>query len=175
MFRARSAQDCLKLPEKNPVVFMNTHPNEIGTPQLIESLEEFHQLTPRLTTVLEIHEGSVTDPATISELREFLHSLGMKLAYDDFGSGQARLLELAEVPPDFLKFDISMIRNIDTASAAKLTVLERLVAMAIDIDISPIAEGVESEAEAEICRNVGFTYAQGFLFGTPAPADGLPR
>ncbi len=175
MFRTRSAEDCLKLPEQGHTIFINTHPNEIGTPKLIESLEEFRQCAPDLTAVLEIHEGAITDPPTVGELRDFLHSLGMRLAYDDFGAGQARLLELAEVPPDFLKFDISLIRNIDTASHAKLTVLERLVSLALDIDITPIAEGIESEAEAEICRSLGFVYGQGYLFGAPAPADELNR
>ncbi len=173
MFRARSAEDCSELPEKQRVVFMNTHPNEIGTPRLIESLEEFHERAPQVSPVLEIHEASVTDPATIGELRDFLHRMGMKLAYDDFGSGQARLLELAEVPPDFLKFDISLISGIDTASSAKHTVLRRLVSMALEIGIVPIAEGIESEAEAEICRSLGFVYAQGFLFGAPTPANQL--
>lgn len=173
MFRARSAEDCYHLPEEQRVVFMNTHPNEIGTPQLIESLEEFHQRAPEIGTVLEIHEASVIDPATIGELRKFLHGMGMQLAYDDFGAGQARLLELAEVPPDYLKFDISLIRDIDTASQAKQTVLARLVSMAVEIDIQPIAEGIESEAEAKICRDLGFVYGQGFLFGAPAPASEL--
>lgn len=170
MFRTRAAKDCLELPEEQRVVFMNTHPSEIGTPQLVESLEQFHQDAPAVSAVLEIHEASVTDPATVAELREFLHRLGMKLAYDDFGSGQARLLELAEVPPDFLKFDISLIRGIDIASPAKRTILERLVAMAAEIDILPIAEGIESEAEATICRDLGFVYGQGFLFGSPTLA-----
>lgn len=173
MFRARSAEDCYELPAEQRVIFMNTHPNEIGTPQLIESLEEFHERAPEVTAVLEIHEASVTDPATIGELREFLHRIGMKLAYDDFGSGQARLLELAEVPPDYLKFDISLIRGIDTASTAKHTVLRRLVAMAIEIDIVPIAEGIESQGESDICRDLGFLYGQGFLFGAPIPANQL--
>lgn len=175
MFRTRSAQDCLDLPESDPTVFINTHPNEIGTPQLIESIEEFRQQAPSLNAVLEIHEGSITDPKTVSELRDFLHGLGMKLAYDDFGAGQARLLELAEVPPDFLKFDLALIRDIDTASRAKLTVLERLVGMALELDIAPIAEGVESQAEADICREIGFAYGQGFLFGVPTPVNSLKR
>ncbi len=175
IFRARSALDCLELPEPRPLIFINTHPNEIGTAKLIESIEEFHDRAPDLTTVLEVHESSITDPKTVSELRDFLHNLGMLVAYDDFGAGQARLLELAEVPPDFLKFDIGLIRDIDTASQARLTVLERLVAMALEIGISPIAEGIESEAEAEICRRVGFAYGQGFLFGAPAPAGKLRR
>lgn len=175
IFRRRSALDCLDLPQSNPIVFINTHPNEIGTAQLIESIEEFHERAPGLTAVLEIHEGSITDSKTIRELRDFLHGLDMRIAYDDFGAGQARLLELAEVPPDYLKFDLGLIRDIDTASAAKLTVLERLVAMALEIGIVPIAEGVESQAEAEICRKVGFGYGQGFLFGVPAPARSLKR
>lgn len=171
IFRSRSAEDCLELPDGQQVVFMNTHPHEIGTPELVESLEEFHRKAPHIRAVLEIHEASIIDSTTIGELRAFLHSLGMQLAYDDFGAGQARLLELAEVPPDYLKFDISLIRGIDTASRAKQTVLERLVSMAAEIDIATIAEGVESQGEADLCREVGFVYAQGFLFGSPIPAS----
>jgi len=171
MFRSRSAEDLFDLPLERPTIFINTHPHEIGTPRLVESLEEFHQRAPEIDAVLEIHEASITDPRTIKELRAFLNSLNMRLAYDDFGAGQARLLELAEVPPDFLKFDISLIRDIDTASKSKYTVLDRLVSMARDIDIVPIAEGVESEAEEAICKDLGFAYGQGFLFGAPAPAS----
>lgn len=175
IFRTRSALDCLELPASNPIVFINTHPNEIGTPQLIESIEEFRERAPGLTAVLEIHESSITDSKTIRELRDFLHGLGMEIAYDDFGAGQARLLELAEVPPEYLKFDIGLIRDIDTASQAKQTVLHSLVAMALEIGIVPIAEGIETEAEAEICRSVGFSYGQGFLLGKPAPVNSLRR
>ena len=67
--------------------------------------------------VLEVHEGVVTDLPTMHWLRDQLNDLGVGLAYDDFGAGQSRLTELAEVPPDFIKLDMSLIRGIDLAEA----------------------------------------------------------
>ena len=58
--------------------------------------------------VLEIHEASVTSSEMILKLREDLRALDMGLAFDDFGAGQARLVELGEVRPDCLKFDMKL-------------------------------------------------------------------
>jgi EAL domain-containing protein (putative c-di-GMP-specific phosphodiesterase class I) len=65
------------------------------------------------TAVLEIHESAVTDGKAMGRLRERLGELGIKLAYDDFGAGQSRLMELVEVPPEYLKLDITLVRDID--------------------------------------------------------------
>ena len=172
LFRARSIEDCSSLPG-SPIFFINTHPIEIGSPDLIESLRDFRHQAPDLSAVLEIHESAVTSPEMIRSIYEFLKEVDIGLAYDDFGSGQARLQELAEIQPDFLKFDISLIRDIDSASPSKHRVLASMVELALDLGIAPIAEGVESEAEAEICRQIGFSLGQGFLFGAPAPASEL--
>jgi EAL domain-containing protein (putative c-di-GMP-specific phosphodiesterase class I) len=82
-------------------------------------------------------------------------------------------VQLAEIPPDYLKFDISLIRDIHQASESKYTVLASLVSMALELGIQPIAEGVENEAEAGICHEVGFLFGQGYLFGEPQPASEL--
>jgi EAL domain-containing protein (putative c-di-GMP-specific phosphodiesterase class I) len=94
----------------------------------------------------------------------------MKLAYDDFGSGQARLAELGDAPPDYLKFDIQLVRGIDSASAERQRMLESLVRIAGDLGIISLAEGVETAAEHETCRRLGFVYGQGFRYGSPATA-----
>ena len=172
LFRTQSIADCCLLPG-DPVVFINTHPIEIGSPDLIESLRDFRQQAPDLAAVLEIHEKAVTSPQMIRGIQDFLKELDIGLAYDDFGAGQARFQELAEIQPDFLKFDISLIRNIDSAPASKHRVLASLVALTLDLGIAPIAEGVESEAEAVICQQLGFSLGQGFLFGAPTPVSDL--
>ena len=102
-----------------------------------------------------------------------LTDLDIGLAYDDFGTGQARLLELAEVPPDYLKFAMDFIRGIDQAPPSKRRLLSALVAVARDLEAQPIAEGIETEAEAEVCVAVGFTLAQGYYYGMPLAADHL--
>ena len=96
----------------------------------------------------------------------FIHD--MPLAYDDFGAGQARLLELVDASPDYLKFDIALIRNIDKASATKLQLLQALHDLADDLEIITLAEGVSRAGEARVCRAVGFDLVQGFFYHRPA-------
>ncbi|MDH3744075.1 MAG: EAL domain-containing protein [Acidobacteriota bacterium] len=171
LLRERSVEDCRKMNPAGRLFFINTHPNEIGSPELIESLETFRSRLPDYDVVLEVHEASTTDPQMIRELRRTLSRLEMKLAYDDFGSGQARFLELAETPPDFLKFDLSLIHDLDTALDAKQKLIAGLLRVATDLGIPTIAEGIETEAERATCAEYGFDFGQGYLFGKPAPAS----
>jgi len=84
-----------------------------------------------------------------------------------------RLLELAEVPPHFLKFDMRFIRGIDAAPPSRRRLLTSLVAVARDLLVYTVAEGVETKAEADVCSEIGFTHAQGFHFGVPRPVEEL--
>ena len=95
----------------------------------------------------------------------------MELAYDDFGAGQARLVVLTEVPPDFLKFDRGLVGGIEQAPASRMKLVEGLVTVAADLGIATIAEGIESEGEKATCRQLGFSYGQGYHLGRPAPAE----
>ena len=92
----------------------------------------------------------------------------MRLAFDDFGAGQARLCELAEVRPDYLKFDREMIRDIHI-SPQRQQMLAHLVQLVIELGVTPLAEGIETAEEGETCRQMGFRLAQGFYYGRPAP------
>jgi EAL domain-containing protein (putative c-di-GMP-specific phosphodiesterase class I) len=151
-----------------PPVFLNTHPAELNRPELIESLAELQRVAPHVDMVVEVHERFFADTKALATLRDSLADIDVRLAYDDFGVGQARLLELAEVPPDFLKFDASFIRGIDSAPAAKRRLLIALVAAARDLDVVTVAEGIETEAEYQVCLDVGFAQGQGYYFGRPA-------
>jgi EAL domain-containing protein (putative c-di-GMP-specific phosphodiesterase class I) len=158
------------LPER-PTLFVNTHPREMEDgPGLIESLRNVRDLTGNTDLVLEIHESAVTNPALMQSLHSALKDLNIRLAYDDFGSGQARLAELIEARPDFVKFDISLVREIDRADENRRRMLQSLVQMVRDLDIKALAEGIETEAEADVCRTIGFDLAQGYFFGRPSPA-----
>jgi EAL domain-containing protein (putative c-di-GMP-specific phosphodiesterase class I) len=157
----------------DPVVFLNTHPSELEKPGLVESMRDLRQVVPDTRMALEIHEQAVTEPGAIRELRAGLQDLRIELAYDDFGAGQLRLNELVEVPPDYLKFDESLLRGVESAPAAKHRLLEALLKMAREVGIRTIAEGIETGPEASCCRQLGFDLAQGFFFGPPVPADRL--
>ena len=155
-----------------PELFLNTHPAEMSDNQLVQSLAELREKHPQVPLTLEVHEATVTNPDSMRELYRQLKDLNIKLAYDDFGAGQARLLELVDVPPDYLKFDRKLIQDIHTSSAQRQQLLAALVRMVRDLGIAPLAEGVELADEAEVCRQIGFTLAQGYLYGRPqAPSD----
>ncbi len=151
-----------------PPLFFNTHPSELGTPELVSSLREVRNIIPDRELTLEIHEGALAEPEIIAELKTHLDELDIRLALDDFGLGE-RFLQLAEVPPDYLKFDISYVRGLVGATVAKRRLLSMLMAAAREIGAQPIAEGVETEVEAGACTTMGFTLAQGFLYGKPVP------
>jgi len=154
---------------RDPLLFVNTHPAEMSEPGLLEfSLRELRELAPESRIVLEIHEAAVTQVAQMRELRAALKDMDIGLAYDDFGAGQARLIELVEVPPDFLKFDIDLIRNIQNATPDRQKMLGSLVQMVQELGIAALAEGIELPEEHEVCVELGFDYAQGYLYGRPA-------
>jgi EAL domain-containing protein (putative c-di-GMP-specific phosphodiesterase class I) len=122
---------------------------------------------------LEVNEKTVTDRQVIRELRSELNDLQIGLAYDDFGAGQARLLELIEVPPDYLKFDAFLIRDLHHQPHRFQRALAALVEMSVDLGVIPLAEGVETDEEAAACDALGFQALQGFLFGHPRPITEL--
>ena len=160
--------------EEGQQLFLNTHPAELSDlKHLIISLQELRKEFPDRAIVLEVHEACAVEAATIKMIRLVLDDLGMKLAYDDFGSGQARLNVLVEGRPDYLKFDRKMVASIDTGSAERLQLLESLVQMTRQLGIAPLAEGIETAPEAQICRQVGFELMQGYFFGRPIAKPGL--
>ena len=170
LFRLRGVEVAKEF-KGSPKIFVNTHPNELEYPKFWDSMETLRQRAPLMDIILEIHEGAVTDLQQMRELHSQLAKLKIGLAYDDFGAGQARLLELVEVPPDYLKFDVSLIRDIDKAPASKQKMMESLVRMGQEIGVLCLAEGIEREEEERVCREMGFPLAQGFLFGKPGPVS----
>ena len=157
--------------EDGPIFFLNTHPKELDDLEsLARSLRDLRKIYPDQRIALEIHEAAITQTGVMRQLQELLKELDFQLAYDDFGSGQARLVELAEVPPDYLKFDMQLVQGIH-AAPARQQMLARLVQMARELGIAPLAEGLESEADVQTCRELGFELAQGYYFGRPAPAS----
>lgn len=160
---------CADVLPGDPKLFVNTHPAEMSDIGALEtSLRELRELAPESQIVLEVHETTVTNVAQIREIRAVLNDLEIGLAYDDFGAGQARLVELVEVPPDYLKFDLKLVKDVHRASAERQAMLVSLVQMVVNLGIAALAEGVESAGEHEVCKQMGFHYAQGFFYGKPA-------
>ncbi len=153
-----------------PRLFVNTHPKELeDVDKLIRSMAKVRQISGNAELVLEIHEASVTNREVMRELSAAVKTLNIELAFDDFGAGQARLAELIESRPDYVKFDISLIHGIDQADEPRRRMLETLVRMVRELDIRALAEGIETPDEAQTCIDIGFDLAQGYYYGRPAP------
>jgi EAL domain-containing protein (putative c-di-GMP-specific phosphodiesterase class I) len=172
LFRRRAVELLAAAGAKLPLLFLNTHPSELADPDLVASLRQLREIGPNLDLAIEIHEGVLAEPQVIADLKRELDSLGMRLALDDFGLGE-RILQLAEVPPHYLKFDISLVKDIVKAPPSKRRLLAMLMAAAREVRALPIAEGIENETEASVCTSAGFTLAQGYLFGPPVPLAGI--
>jgi EAL domain-containing protein (putative c-di-GMP-specific phosphodiesterase class I) len=152
-----------------PALFVNIHPSELETPTLVQDVRVLRERCPRLRLTLEVHEGALADLASVDRLRTQLSRAGIGIAYKRFGAGQARLLELAEAPPHYLKFDMLFVRGIDKAPDTRQRLLASLVSVARDLLVYTVAEGVETEQEADVCMRIGFTHAQGYYYGRPRP------
>ena len=150
----------------NGCFYFNVHPKEIqDLNYLYQRLEKIQADYPLTRLVLEIPEKAITDIKQMSNIKNHLHALKIGLAFDDFGAGQTRLLELSEVSPDILKFDICLIHDIDIASPARQHMVEMLVNYSHEQGIKVLAEGAETAGEDVVCRQIGFDLLQGFYYG----------
>ena len=151
-------------------MFLNVHPDELGDePRLTDQLRSLRSENPTLEMTIEIHEGTVVDLQAMARIREVLEQCDMELAYDDFGVGQSRFMELVEVPPDYIKLDRALITGLDRPTSRQSGLVEMVLKLAQDFKIRTLAEGVATEAEAVACRELGFDYLQGFHLGRPGP------
>ena len=132
-----------------------------------------HGIAPGDIT-LEITESAIlrTD-RTSSETLDRLRRAGLRLAVDDFGTGYSSLRYIQAFPFDYLKIDGSFVRGKGGELASK-PIIAMIVALGRAIGLSVIAEGVETEGQAEALRKLGCASGQGFLFGRPTSASAVP-
>lgn len=119
--------------------------------------------------VFEIVEdaGIEDDPAALPLLRD-LRQAGARIALDDFGTGRSNLARLLTLPVDIVKFDRAF--TVAATRPRARTILARQIAMAEDLGLDMIAEGLETEAQRALLLDLGLRCGQGYLLGTPAPA-----
>jgi EAL domain-containing protein (putative c-di-GMP-specific phosphodiesterase class I) len=109
----------------------------------------------------------MADPGHVARIVSEYKRLGFITAIDDFGAGYAGLNLLASFQPDILKIDMEIIRGIGD-SAARQAIISGILTMARALDITVIAEGIETQSELSALRNAGIELFQGFLFARPA-------
>ncbi|HEX2094900.1 MAG TPA: EAL domain-containing protein [Longimicrobiaceae bacterium] len=149
------------------LLFLNIDPHDFRDPTFrYLDLDELGVEHPE-RIVLEITERTaITDYPTFQGYLEDFRARGFRFAVDDAGSGYAGLGSIANLAPDFIKLDISLISNID-ANFMKQNLVETMVQFANDNGILVIAEGVEREEEYETVKGLGVHLTQGFFFHRP--------
>ncbi|HTO40717.1 MAG TPA: GGDEF domain-containing phosphodiesterase, partial [Rhizomicrobium sp.] len=125
------------------------------------------------TLKLEITESALGADPKARHALERLSALGIGLSIDDFGTGLSSLSQLKDLPFDTVKIDRSFLaRHGGTQDEHDgAVILGSIVTLAHDLKRNVIVEGVESEAEAQMLRDMGCAYAQGFYFSPPLPAS----
>jgi EAL domain-containing protein (putative c-di-GMP-specific phosphodiesterase class I) len=149
-------------------LFVNTHPTELDRPEFYESLRRLREVAPKQKITLEIHEGASTNMSMMRKLCAVLKDNEIMLAFDDFGVGRARLVELGEVRPEFLKFDMKLTKNIEAAPPKRQELVALFANLVNNLGIQTLAEGVETRECHEILVQMGFQLGQGFYYGRPS-------
>jgi EAL domain-containing protein (putative c-di-GMP-specific phosphodiesterase class I) len=160
----------------SPLLFVNSTRFEIHEmDKFLVSMKKIRNISPSSKVVLEINEKTAAETNDLNILRDTLGKIEIGLAFDDFGVGQTRLVELSNTPPDYLKFDISLVRKIHLAPKRLHQMISTFIQASHDLGILTLAEGVECSEEAQICKQLGFDLGQGYFFGRPAAIRELSR
>ena len=123
---------------------------------------------PHRNLMFEFTENErMPDPAHVQRIVEAYRKLGFWTALDDFGAGYAGLGLLARLQPDLIKIDMELLRNLHL-SPAKQAIIAGIAGIARSLDITLLAEGVESEDELALLRAAGISLFQGYFFAKPA-------
>ena len=116
---------------------------------------------------IEISETlSMRDPQVTLLILQQLQQLGIKASIDDFGTGYSSLRQLKKLPINRLKIDVSIIQGI-CSDPDDLTIASSIISLAKNMGIGVIAEGVETEAQLQLLKQLQCDQAQGFYLGLP--------
>jgi EAL domain-containing protein (putative c-di-GMP-specific phosphodiesterase class I) len=119
--------------------------------------------------ILEITERlAIKNIASFKDTVKTLEKFGFSVAIDDVGAGYSSLHTIAELNPSYLKYDMALIRDIDK-HIIKRDLLESLIPFSEKIDAQIIAEGIETEKEYKVLKDMGIKFGQGFFFARPGP------
>lgn len=174
--RKRAFEAAAALPE-GKMLFINIEPEAVADPELRDimftTLVAGSGIKPE-NVVFEITERTaITDFAAFRATLEYLRRLGFRVAVDDGGAGYGSLQSLAEVRPEWLKIDMSLVADIDTDDIRR-SLVTSMVTFAERIGVKLVAEGIERPEQLAALRGLGVEYGQGFLFCEPQdpyPAD----
>jgi EAL domain-containing protein (putative c-di-GMP-specific phosphodiesterase class I) len=151
----------------------NLSPRELWQVDPVERIAghlEAAGMDPGRVTVEVTESAAMLDPDRIIEILCRFRDRGLRLAIDDFGTGYSSLARLRYMPVDVLKIDRTFIREVhhDPQSASMVSAI---IALASNLGMLPLAEGIETEQEWRFLADRGCEYGQGFYFSKALPPD----
>lgn len=155
----------------NCMLSINFLPNAIYQPErciktTLAAAKKYNFPTQKL--MFEFTEvEKITDFPHVQSIVEYYRELGFQTAIDDFGSGYSGLNLLANFQTNIVKLDMELIRNIDT-DKAKQSIVKNSLNIFADLNITPVAEGIETLAEYKWLKAAGIELMQGYLLAKPA-------
>jgi EAL domain-containing protein (putative c-di-GMP-specific phosphodiesterase class I) len=149
-------------------IAVNLFPTQLRHPTLIDDVEHAlrESALPPEVLELEITENIALSREEAATPLQALRGQGIRIAFDDFGTGYASLRCLTVFPVSRIKIDRSFVERI-TNSARDAAIVRSIITMAKSLDLEVVAEGVETEAQAAFLRNERCQEAQGYLYGKP--------
>jgi diguanylate cyclase (GGDEF)-like protein len=167
----RSACETLAVLESGMKLAVNVSPRQFGDPDFVDNLQQVLRETganPHNLT-LEITEGLAMKNIQHSiDSMNILKRIGITFSMDDFGTGHSSLSYLHKLPIDELKIDQSFVRNISN-SPENETIVDTIIAMAQQLELKVVAEGIESPDELHYLKTRQCDYFQGYHFAEPMP------
>jgi EAL domain-containing protein (putative c-di-GMP-specific phosphodiesterase class I)/GGDEF domain-containing protein len=174
LLRKRAVSGIINELKDGQYLFLNIDPHDFDDPTFRSMDPADLGISDPSRIVLEITERTaIKDYPRFKEYLKAFRERGFRFAVDDAGSGYAGLGSIANLEPDYIKLDISLIANIDT-NFLKQNLVETMVSFANTQGTQVIAEGVERREEFETVKQLGVHFTQGFLFHRPRYA-GLPE
>jgi predicted signal transduction protein with EAL and GGDEF domain len=169
----RVCQDAARWPDLT--VAVNVSPVQLRDPDFtttIASIIDQHGLTPERFE-LELTEGILVKNPTLGKRKlDRLKEMGFKLSLDDFGTGFSSIGYLRQFPFDKLKIDRGFVREIGLNPTAN-ALIQSLVSLGEAMDLSVVAEGIETKTQLDLLRALRCDYIQGYYFSKPIPADDI--
>ena len=149
-----------------PVLFVNLHPEDLTDIDLISADAALTQIAPRV--ILEVTEReALTSSPVLTDRVARLRELGFRLAVDDIGAGYSGLTSFADLTPEIVKIDMSLVRAVHT-SMLKQHTIRALCTLCHEVGTLVVAEGVETAGERDCLISLGCDLLQGYLLGRPS-------
>ncbi len=164
------------MPGRHITVSVNLSREDLDRPDLCAKLDAImsRYAVPREALHLEVTESAyVEETQRVMQAVQDFRSRGFIVEMDDFGSGYSSLNALKDIDIDKLKLDMRFLAGDDTAKGR--TILRYVIGMARALDLSIIAEGVETKEQADMLLDFGCSEMQGYYFSKPVPADAYER